>query len=100
MFKVMAERCDQCLFSDQKIVSDRRRKEVLQTCLRKDCHFVCHKATILGQDACCRGFYDLPQGTNLIRVMERIGCVQFVDVDMKPTDPKTGATGSKEVKDR
>lgn len=75
MLKVAKEKCDQCLFSLNKIVSDARRKEVLENCKRRDCHFICHKT----KDVCCRGFYDT-QTSNLIRVMGRIGGIEFVEV--------------------
>lgn len=77
MFKVYAERCNQCLFSKDKIVSDERRAEVLEECRRRDSHFICHKASIARQDVCCRGFYDACT-SNLIRVMGRLGAIEFV----------------------
>lgn len=85
MFEVTKERCDQCLFSKDKIVSDNRRKEVLNTCKRNDSHFVCHKASIAGKDICCKGFYET-QSTNLIRVMGRLNGIQFVEIPDMPKD--------------
>lgn len=80
MFRVMQERCDQCLFSPDKIVSNARRAELLRECKSRDCHFICHKASLAGgQDVCCRGFYDT-QSTNLIRIAGRLGCIEFVPV--------------------
>lgn len=78
----MAEKCDQCLFTPERIVSSRRMAQVLATCARSDTHFVCHKATLAGdQDVCCRGFYDLdPGASNLMRIAGRLGAVQFVEV--------------------
>lgn len=32
-FNVFDKCCDECLFSDNKIVSDKRKKEVLKDCL-------------------------------------------------------------------
>lgn len=77
MFKVYAERCAECLFSKDKIVSNARRKELLADCRSRDTHFICHKASIAGDSICCRGFYDT-QSTNLIRVAQRLGAVEFV----------------------
>lgn len=77
MFKVTEERCDQCLFSPDKIVSNNRRKEVLKDCVKKDTYFICHKATIVGQEVCCKGFYDT-QTCNLMRTAQRLGAVEFV----------------------
>lgn len=77
-FKVAKERCNECLFSDNKIVSNKRRKQVLDECRSQDAHFVCHKFTIANQEACCKGFYD-SFGTNLIRIAQRLDVVEFVD---------------------
>lgn len=76
-FQVIAEQCDQCLFSKNKIVSDRRRNQLLRECKKKDAHFICHKATMVGQEACCRVFFDT-RSTNLMRIARRIGAVEFV----------------------
>lgn len=83
MFKVTDEKCDQCLFSEQKIVSDSRRKDILATCKANDTHFICHKASIAGTAICCKGFYDT-QTSNLIRTMERLQYIKFVEVPDKP----------------
>lgn len=84
-FKVCAERCDQCLFSKTPIVSNARRRQVLDDCARRDTHFICHKHghgsedELHGQDVCCRGFYDADPGrTNLMRIAGRLGAIEFV----------------------
>jgi hypothetical protein len=91
-FRVCETRCDQCLFSPDKIVSAERRAEILRTCAQRDTHFICHKWSIAamdtGEDAedpngignvCCRGFYDMnPEGTNLMRIAHRLGAVESV----------------------
>ena len=78
MFKVMAERCDQCLFSEDRIVSKERMADVIKECRQKDIYFICHKATIAGdQKVCCRGFYDT-QDTQIIQIADRLGAVEFV----------------------
>lgn len=78
MFRIRSKRCDQCLLSDNKIVSDKRRNEVLRECVKNDTHFICHKH----HDVCCRGFYDQdPGASNLMRIAGRLGCVQFVETD-------------------
>lgn len=41
-----------------KIVSNERRKDILQMLNRKDDWFVCHKATLAGTQVMCRGDYD------------------------------------------
>jgi len=77
VFKVYETKCDQCLFSKDRIVSNSRRVEVLAECKRRDSHFICHKATLLNQDVCCRGFFDT-QTSQLIRIAGRLGAIEFV----------------------
>lgn len=76
--KVKKECCGQCLFGKDKIVSNQRRKEILNDCRQNDNHFICHKATINDEDICCKGFYD-SQTSNMIRISQRLNMVQFVD---------------------
>jgi len=82
MLQVLKKRCPECLFSENKIVSDARRADIIKQCLRKDSHFVCHRSTMQGGEAVCRGFYD-SFSTNLIRVMGRLGGIEFIDVPGK-----------------
>ena len=77
-FKVKKECCGQCLFSKDKIVSNQRRKSILNDCRKSDNHFTCHKATIENKDICCKGFYD-SQTSNMIRISQRLNMVEFVD---------------------
>lgn len=86
-FKVCADRCEECLFSKTTIVSSAQRREILADCARRDTHFICHKhgygdeGELLGEDVCCRGFYDADPGrTNLMRIAGRLGMVEFVQV--------------------
>lgn len=78
MFEVKKEKCDQCLYGKNKLVSDERRKQILSDCSKNDSHFICHKATIDKKDVCCRGFYDA-SSTNLIRISGRLNMIEFVD---------------------
>lgn len=87
MFKVRSEKCDQCLLSPSRIVSPDRAKEILNECGRKDTHFICHKASLSGKEVCCRGFYDAnPHRTNLMRIADRLGVVQFTDDNGQPVE--------------
>lgn len=74
MFKVKKECCGQCLFGKDKIVSNARRRDILEGCARDDSHFICHKT----DDACCRGFYD-NNSTNFMRVSQRMGWIELVE---------------------
>lgn len=80
--KVCSSKCAECLFSPDKIVSDKRKADIIRECLRTGAQFQCHKATIKGQEVVCRGFYDTygPQ-INLIRVAQRLRAIEFVDVE-------------------
>lgn len=78
MFKVMAERCAECLYGRNKIVSNARRTQILREITRKDSHFICHKATLAGQEACCRGDWDQRGGGQMGRIAGRLNLVRFV----------------------
>jgi hypothetical protein len=71
--KVCAQKCDQCLFSSDRIVSKKRMNEILRECERTDSHFVCHKT----DDAVCAGFYN-SRSTNLIRIMQRLNGIEKI----------------------
>lgn len=70
--------CDQCLFTDNKIVSDKRKNQLIKECVINDTHFICHKASLKGENTCCRGFYD-NYDSQLIRIAKRLNAVNFVD---------------------
>jgi len=78
MFKVKKECCNQCLFGKDKIVSSKRRQQILADCRQNNNHFICHKASIEGDDICCHDFYKT-QTSNMIRVSQRLNMVEFVD---------------------
>lgn len=81
-FRIMAQRCNQCLFGPNKIVSDARRRQILRECARKDSHFICHKATIQDKEVCCRGFYNAdPYASNLMRIASRLGVIEIMEED-------------------
>ena len=79
MFKVYDKPCDQCLISSNAIVDNDRRTEIIQGCIRKQTHFICHKASIEGEDVCCKTFYDkLGQHSQMIRIAERLNMVEII----------------------
>ena len=78
MLKVMQKRCDQCLFSDAKIVSQRRANDILKKCARTDSHFECHKGTMVGDQIVCRGFFDVST-SQMIRIAGRLGAIEYVN---------------------
>lgn len=73
--------CNQCLFTPNKIVSDERKTEILKSCKKHNNHFVCHKATIRGCKVTCRGFYDKCTNPEISALFEKIGQVEFVDIN-------------------
>ena len=77
-FKVARKRCDECLFSSNKIVDDERRDAILAECRRDETYFICHKATKLGRGVVCRGFYDT-EANRSCQVATRLGLTRFVD---------------------
>lgn len=84
IFKVMAERCDQCLYGPNKIVSDTRRRQILRKVSSEDGFFICHKATTAGTEACCRGDWDAHGGGQLGRIAGQLNVVEFVtEADLK-----------------
>jgi hypothetical protein len=75
MLKVCSGQCDQCLFSESRIVPMKRVKDIIQECSRDQTHFMCHKES----DVVCGGFYkQLGHVSQNIRIAERLGCVEFV----------------------
>lgn len=74
--KIQPEKCNECLFGKDKIVSKERAADVIAGCLKKDTYFVCHKATIKNKDVCCRGFWDaFKDRFNLGRIAQRLDFV-------------------------
>src|SRR5882724_6855952 len=77
---VVNRRCDECLFSPNRIVDARRMKEVLERCDRNDNHFECHKETLADRHGMCKGFYDKePYQTLLMRLAAMTQTVVFTD---------------------
>ena len=74
MFKVCTTRCDQCLFSDQRIVSKRRMAEIIKDCRKKDSYFICHKY----EDVMCRGYYETQPAPQMLRIANRLQMVTFI----------------------
>lgn len=80
MFQVYQERCMNCLFGKERIVSTERAKEIIETCKRNQTHFVCHVSTIENNgNICCRGFYDtFGDEIDKIQIAKRLDLVEFV----------------------
>lgn len=91
-FDLMATKCDQCLMSLRKIVSDARRKALLKETARKDCAFNCHKGTMVGRDIACRGHFEATGGGQVARIAGRLGVIREIDPEtlapLPPADPR------------
>ena len=78
-FYLMEKCCDQCLMTDTKIVSNTRRKQLVQETLRKDCAFFCHKGTLVDREIACKGHFDATGGGQMARIAGRLGVIKLVD---------------------
>lgn len=55
-------------------------KEIVNKCVREQSYFICHKASINNDDAMCKNFYDsFGHYSQLLRIVERLGVVEFID---------------------
>lgn len=79
--KVMSKRCDQCLYGANKIVSDARRKEILRQVSRGGGHFICHKASLVDDEAVCAGDWEARGGGQMGRIAGRLGAIKYVTQD-------------------
>jgi hypothetical protein len=78
-FKVMSRACDQCLFSKDRIVSGARAAQIISKTRRDQSHFICHKASIAGdQDVACHEHHKLGIA-QMSRIAERLGVVEWID---------------------
>lgn len=76
--KVKKEKCDQCLYSDNRIVSKKRAAQIMKDTIKNDCNFECHKGTISGDEIICRGSFDHHPG-QMARIAGRLGMIKFID---------------------
>lgn len=83
---VCAAKCDQCLFSRNKIVSDSRRDEILAHVRSSQQHFECHKHTIKGNKVQCRGDYDRDPAAHNPRLARALGVLKFVDDNLNTVE--------------
>lgn len=78
--KVYNECCKNCLLSKNRIVSGMRVKDIIQTCTKKQTHFICHKASMEDKEIVCKSFYDkLGHVSQMVRIAERLNVIEFVD---------------------
>lgn len=98
MMQVFKECCKNCLLSADAIVSPKRRKEIVNECVRKQTHFQCHKATMQDKDILCKSYFDkFGHHSQMVRIAERLNMIEFVEqpdqeklptyAEMKHTNP-------------
>jgi hypothetical protein len=85
--KVCNKSCDQCLFTKNKIVSDERKTELLNICVRDDTHFICHKGSAVGENIVCNGFYR-NRSTTYLELLKATGRIEFVEPSKLPVELK------------
>ena len=78
MLEVKKKCCNLCLFSKNKVVSDKRKKQLLDDIEREGSYFACHESTAVGGTCVCRGFYNT-ETANIIRISQRLNMIEFVD---------------------
>jgi hypothetical protein len=79
VLEVYDKPCANCLLTPDRIVSPRRAKQILNE--THDSKFICHKASMAGEEVCCRTFYDTFGERNLlIRLARMLGRVRFVPI--------------------
>lgn len=80
--QVYEKRCNQCLFSDAKVVEDHRAELMLKELQGTNTHFICHKSTIHDNGVvCCRGFWDANKDRVLKLILaDKLGLVEFIPI--------------------
>ena len=79
MLKVFREPCRNCLLSKTRIVSAKRANQIIRECVTNNAYFICHKASIEGQDVMCSAFFKtLGHKLQIVRIAERLDAIEFV----------------------
>jgi len=80
MLKVYKDCCKNCLLSPDSIVSPKRRKEIINTCAKKQSYFICHKASMDNKEVVCKTFYDtLGHISQMVRIAQRLNAIEEVE---------------------
>lgn len=80
MLKVCSKQCDQCLFSENRIVSAARMKEIVDHCRAHNVSFECHKGTVVDESIICAGFF-ANFSSHEIRIAKMYNQIEMVDPD-------------------
>jgi hypothetical protein len=79
VYQLMAERCDQCLTTPNRIVSTRRAAQLMAQCRSEDIKFICHQRDGIA----CRGVHELTGGCRAYRMAKAFG-IEVVEVAPTP----------------
>lgn len=80
MLKVYNSSCKNCLLSKDGIVSGKRAKEIVQGCVKKQSHFICHKASNEGREILCNSFFkQFGHYSQMVRIAGRLNAIEFID---------------------
>lgn len=74
---VCESKCDQCLFSKNRVVSKERMKEIIQLTLLANTHFTCHKGTIKNQNIACAGWVER-YGSTWLTLAKSLNLIKFI----------------------
>lgn len=78
--KIYKKQCSNCLFSNNPIVSVKRKANLLKGIIKNQQYFICHKATQKQEDIMCKGFYDnFGKHSQTLRIAQRLKVVEMVD---------------------
>lgn len=83
---VTNKRCNQCLFSNAKVVDEQRKAEILEGCKRSGKYFICHKSPSETPIVCCGFYEEVPNRS--CQVAKILGIVQFVQPETYMTKQK------------
>ena len=79
--KIYEKPCSNCLLSEDRIVSPKRAKDIIKDCAANQTHFICHKASMNGEDVCCHNFYNkLGHVSKNIQFAKWLGVIKFIPI--------------------
>lgn len=76
--RACSEKCNQCLFTKDKIVSDECKAELLRELKHNGKHFFCHKGTIKGENIICKGSIEAGFNIDLFNAAQAMGMIKYV----------------------
>lgn len=86
---VCQSKCDQCLFSSNRIVTKERMKQIIANTLKANTHFICHKGSINKQNIACAGWAER-YGSTWLTLAKQLNLIKYVTHENhnKETNPR------------